>query len=47
MAYQKITDLFMTTVTDYNPKTEEAYKFFKIVQIKNMCLQWMSFIKGI
>ena len=34
MAYQKITDLFMTTAVDYNPKSEEAYTFFKIVQNK-------------
>ena len=25
MAYQKITDLFIATSTDYNPKTEEAF----------------------
>ena len=34
MAYQKITDLFIVTSTDYNPKSEEAYTFFKIVQNK-------------
>ena len=34
MAYQKITDLFVVTSTDYNPKAEEAYNFFKIVQNK-------------
>ena len=34
MAYQKITDLFITTSIDYNPKSEEAYTFFKIVQNK-------------
>ncbi len=34
MAYQKITDLFMATAVDYNPKSEEAYTFFKIVQNK-------------
>ena len=34
MAYQKITDLFIATATDYNPKLEEAYTFFKIVQNK-------------
>ncbi len=34
MAYQKITDLFIATSSDYNPKTEEAYTFFKIVQNK-------------
>ena len=34
MAYQKITDLFMVTAVDYNPKSEEAYTFFKIVQNK-------------
>ena len=34
MSYQKITDLFIATSCDYNSKTEEAYKFFKIVQNK-------------
>ena len=34
MAYQKITDLFIATSTDYNPKSDEAYIFFKIVQNK-------------
>ena len=34
MAYQKITDLFIATSTDYNPKSVEAYDFFKIVQNK-------------
>ena len=34
MAYQKITDLFIATSTDYNPQSEEAYTFFKIVQNK-------------
>ncbi len=34
MAYQKITDLFIATSVDYNPKSEEAYTFFKIVQNK-------------
>ena len=34
MAYQKITDLFIATATDYNSKSEEAYTFFKIVQNK-------------
>ena len=34
MAYQKITDLFIATSTDYNPESEEAYTFFKIVQNK-------------
>ena len=34
MSYQKITDLFVATSTDYNPKSEEAYTFFKIVQNK-------------
>ena len=34
MAYQKITDLFIATSTDYNPKSVEAYEFFKIVQNK-------------
>ena len=34
MAYQKITDLFIATATDYSPKSEEAYTFFKIVQNK-------------
>ena len=28
MAYQKITDLFIATSVDYNPKSEEAYTFF-------------------
>ena len=34
MAYQKITDLFIATSTDYNSNSEEAYTFFKIVQNK-------------
>ena len=34
MSYQKITDLFIATSTDYNPKSNEAYTFFKIVQNK-------------
>lgn len=34
MAYQKITDLFITTAVDYNKDSEEAYTFFKIVQNK-------------
>ena len=34
MACQKITDLFIATAADYNPKAEEAYTFFKIVQNK-------------
>lgn len=34
MSYQKITDLFIATSTDYNLKSEEAYTFFKIVQNK-------------
>ena len=34
MSYQKIKDLFIATSTDYNPKSEEAYIFFKIVQNK-------------
>ena len=34
MAYQKITDLFIATAADYNPKSEEAYTFSKIVQNK-------------
>lgn len=34
MAYQKITDLFVATAADYNPKSEDAYIFFKIVQNK-------------
>jgi hypothetical protein len=34
MSYQKITDLFIATSTDYNPKSKEAYNFFKIVQNK-------------
>lgn len=34
MSYQKITDLFIATSTDYNSKSEDAYTFFKIVQNK-------------
>ena len=34
MSYQKITDLFIATSVDYNPKSEDAYTFFKIVQNK-------------
>ncbi len=34
MVYQKITDLFIATAVDYNPNSEEAYTFFKIVQNK-------------
>ena len=34
MAYQKITDIFMTTSIDYDKNSEDAYKFFKIVQNK-------------
>jgi len=34
MAYQKITDLFIATSIDYEKDSEEAYKFFKIVQNK-------------
>ena len=34
MSYQKITDLFIATSTDYNSKSESAYTFFKIVQNK-------------
>ena len=34
MSYQKIMDLFIATSADYNPKSEEAYTFFKIVQNK-------------
>ena len=34
MSYQKITDLFISTAVDYNPKSEDAYTFFKIVQNK-------------
>ena len=34
MAYQKITDLFIATSTDYNPKSGQAYTFFKIIQNK-------------
>lgn len=34
MAYQKITDLFIATSVDYNPKADGAYTFFKIVQNK-------------
>lgn len=34
MAYQKITDIFIATSADYDKKSEEAYKFFKIIQNK-------------
>lgn len=34
MSYQRITDLFIATSSDYNPKSESAYTFFKIVQNK-------------
>ena len=34
LAYQKITDLFIATAADHNPKSEEDYTFFKIVQNK-------------
>lgn len=34
MAYQKITDIFITTSIDYDKKSEEAYTFFKTVQNK-------------
>ena len=34
MAYQKITDLFIATSIDYNPKSEDAYNFFNTVQNK-------------
>ena len=34
MAYQKITDLFIATSSDYSSKSEEAYTFFKIIQNK-------------
>jgi len=34
MAYQKIIDLFIATSADYNPNSESAYTFFKIVQNK-------------
>ena len=34
MAYQKITDLFISTSIDYDKDSEEAYTFFKIVQNK-------------
>lgn len=34
MSYQKIIDLFIATSSDYNPKSESAYTFFKIVQNK-------------
>ena len=34
MAHQKIIDLFIATSADYNPKSEAAYTFFKIVQNK-------------
>ena len=30
MSYQKITDLFIATSTDYNSNSEEAYTFFNI-----------------
>lgn len=32
--YQKITDLFELTSSDYNKDSEEAYTFLKIVQNK-------------
>ena len=35
MAYQKITDLFIATTTDYSPKSEEAYTFFKFDNVKD------------
>lgn len=34
MAYQKITDLFAQTSSDYDQKSDDAYTFFKIVQNK-------------
>ena len=34
MAYQKITDIFISTSIDYDKNSEEAYTFFKIVQNK-------------
>ncbi|MDD2435068.1 MAG: RhuM family protein [Bacilli bacterium] len=34
MSYQKITDLFIATSTDYDSKSEDAYTFFKTVQNK-------------
>ena len=34
ISYLKIMDLFIATSIDYNPKLEEAYTFFKIVQNK-------------
>lgn len=34
IGYLKIMDLFIATSIDYNPKLEEAYTFFKIVQNK-------------
>ncbi len=34
MAYQKITDIFISTSIDYDKTSEEAYTFFKIVQNK-------------
>lgn len=34
MAYQKITDIFISTAIDYDKNAEEAYTFFKIVQNK-------------
>lgn len=33
IAYQKITDLFIATSADYNPKSDEAYTFFKKIYI--------------
>ena len=34
MAYQKITDIFITSSVDYDKNSEDAYTFFKIVQNK-------------
>ena len=35
MTYQKITDLFIATSADYNPKSDEAYTFFKKIYISS------------
>lgn len=40
IGYLKIMDLFIATSIDYNPKLEEAYTFFKIVQNKLLCHKW-------
>ena len=39
--YQKITDIFETTSIDYDKDFEEAYTFFKIVQI-TLCNSWQD-----